>query len=345
MSNEVKIGLLTIIAIALGFWGYKFILGQNMLVKSNVYYIEYSDVDGMKKGTSVSINGVQVGSVTKIELLYDQTEKVKVTLDLNKDVKIPQNTIAQIISSGFMGGKVIELIYDKPCTDDCAPSGSYLKGRTLGMMASMIGKEGLSPYMEQFKDGLGDILDTLNRELLDEESDSPLAKSIRDLQGTLSNLNSASYQLDVIIRKSTGKLDGTLDNLYTITGTVSQKSEDIAGIIDNANTVTGQLADADIGQTMEEVNASIANLKQTLNQAEAAVGNINGLVSKINSGQGSLGKLLNDDELYNDLTEMSYSVDSLATDFQERPYRYIPFKSRKKVKRFDRKDAALEESK
>lgn len=341
MSNEVKIAILAIVAVALGFWGYKFILGKNILVKSNTYYVEYPDVDGLQKGTTVSLNGVKVGSVETVELLMDKVEKVKVTIDLNKDIKLPKNTVVVLKPAGFMGGKVVELQYDSPCSDNCAESGSYLEGKLLGMVAAMLGEDGFDTYMKQFNDGLGDILDKLKYEVLDEESDSPLAKSIRDLQGTLSNLNSSTYQLDVMVKRSSGKIDGTIENLYGVTATFSKKSEDIAGIIDNAGTVTKKLAAVDIEETMNEVNASIANLKSTLNQAEASMSNINGLMNKINKGEGSLGKLISDDALYEELTNMSYSLDSLAIDFQEKPYRYIPFKSRKKVMKFDRKDAAM----
>lgn len=342
MSNEVKIALLAIVALALGVWGYKFILGKNLLVQSNIYYVEYQDVDGLQKGTTVSINGVKVGSVASVELLLNKAEMVKVTLDLRKEVKIPKDAVVMLKPAGFMGGKVVELHYDKPCTDNCAESGSYLQGKSLGMLAGMLGEDGLDTYMEQFTTGLGSILDTLSNELLSEESNSPLAESIRDLQGTLSNLNSATYQLDVVVRKSSGKIDGTIDNLYGITATLNKKSDDISGIIENAGTMTGKLAAVDIDKTMEEVNASIANLKSTLTQAEASMANINGLMSKINNGEGTLGKLISDDELYEDLANMSYSLDSLATDFQEKPYRYVPFKSRRKVLKFDRKDAKLE---
>ena len=341
MSNEVKIAILTIVALALGFWGYKFILGKNLLVKSNTYFVEYEDVDGLQKGTTVSINGVKVGSVAAVELMMNKLEKVKVTLDMNKDVKIPKDAVVYLKPAGFMGGKVMELKYDKPCNDNCAERNSYLTGKTLGMVAAMLGEDGFETYMDQITAGLGNLFDTISYELLSEESDSPLAESVRDLQGTLSNLNSATYKLDVVLRKSSGKLEGTVDNLYGLTATFSKKSEDIAGIIDNAETVTEQLADADIGKTMKEVNASIADLKSTLNQAEMAMGNVNGMMNKISNGQGTLGKLLNDDQLYQDLSSMSYRVDSLATDFQDKPYRYIPFKSRKKVMKFDRKDAKL----
>ena len=124
MSNEVKIGILAIVTIALSFWGYKFIRGKNMLSKSNTYKVIYEQIDGMQIGTQVRISGVRVGSVGSVNLQEDQS--VLVVLDLDRSVRIPTNTVASIKSTGFMGGKAIELNFDRPCQgDECAKSGSF----------------------------------------------------------------------------------------------------------------------------------------------------------------------------------------------------------------------------
>ena len=341
MSNEVKIAILAIAAIGLSYWGYKFIIGKNVLVKSNLYYVEYSDVDELMMGTSVTVSGVRVGSVASIDLMKNEYGRVLVTLDLSKDMKVPKDARAVLLPKGFMGGKVIKLVYDQPCEGaDCAKSGDYLQGQTWGMVESMLGEDGLEGYMDIVKEGLGEVFDTINATLLGSDSNSPIANSVRDLNSTLGNLKSTSHQLDIVVRQSSGKITGTLTNLHSLTGTFEEKSGKIGSIIDNADELSNQLAESDLKQTMEEVNASIASLKSTLNAAEETVQGLNGIIGKINEQEGTLGKLMGDDQLYQNMSTLMYRLDTLANDFQEKPYRYMPLKSRKKVKRFDRQDAA-----
>ena len=341
MSNEVKIGLLAVVTIALSFWGYQFILGKNILVKSNTYYVVYSDVEELRVGTNVSISGVKVGSVATIELPNNKVGEVMVTLNLESGIRIPSNTEAALFSSGFMGGKVIKLLFDTPCTDNCAESGDQLKGVTYGMVESMVGPGVLDDYSSELKGVLTDVIDTLNYVFLSENSDSPIAKTILDLQSTMSNLNGATGQLNSLMRRSSGEIEGTLANLNQITDSLSSRSSGITDIIDNADALSQQLVEADLKQTISKVNQSLAGLKQTLDKAEKAMLGVNSMIGKINNGEGSLGKLIGDDRLYDNLNSLSFDMDTLIRDFQDKPYRYMPFKSRKKVIKFDKKDEAL----
>ena len=337
MSNEVKIGILAIVTIALSFWGYKFILGKNMLVKTNMYKIVYQRVEGMQVGTQVRISGVRVGSVASVNLQEDQT--VLVVLDMDKGIRIPKNTVATIISTGFMGGKAIQLQYDRPCEGaDCAQSGDFIQGRTKGLVSSMIGEENLESYVNIVKMGLQDVLDTLNHALLSEDSQSPVAESVRSLQSTLENLKSATHQVDRLVRNSSGNIDQAMSNLSSITGNIASKNDQISNIIDQADSLSQQLATANLKGTLQEVNLAVASLKNTLETADQALNGVSTTVGKINQGEGSLGKLINDEELYENISELSHRADSLINDLQKRPYRYMPLKSRRKVKKFDRQD-------
>lgn len=338
MSNEVKIGLLALITLGLSYWGYKFIIGSNILSKSNLYYVEYEDVDRMQIGTPVVIYGVERGSVANLEVLYDK-KKVLVTLDMAKSEKLPKNTKAIIKSAGFMGGKTVELAFDIPCTGtDCAQSGDYLIGETRGMVASMMSKDELDSFMESIEVGIKPILDTLNNALLNENSNSPIAKSIKDLQQTLSNFRSASFKLDVAVNKSTDKIDGALTHLVSITGELDSKKEKIGNIIDNADNLMQQIGEVDIKQSVAKANKAIDELGASLAGAQTAISEVSNLIGELKNGQGTLGKLLQDEQLYNDLKELSSHTDSLINDFQERPYRYMPLKSRNRVKRYDKLD-------
>lgn len=341
MSNEVKIGILAIIAVAISFWGYRFIKGKNILLKSNTYKVYYDFVDRMQVGTVVFINGVDVGSVADVALMNDANRTVKVILDLKPSINVPKNTVAVIVATGFMGGKAVMLEYEQPCEgDDCAKSGDTLKGEYRNIMNSMVGEEAMGDYMTIVQDGLQDILDTLNYALLDENSNSPLSRSMKNLDASLANLSSTSAELDALLKASSGDIKGTLDNIEGITSNLKANNQKINSILSNADSLSNQLVAADLERTIEDVNKTIADLRKTLGSADQAIGGVSTIVDKINQGEGSLGKLLKDEELYKRINKLSNDADSLVSDIQSRPYRYMPLKSRRKVNKFDKQDAA-----
>lgn len=338
MSNEIKVALLAIAALGLSYWGYKFVLGKNVLKNSNLYYVEFNNVDMMQTSSPVTISGVQVGFVAEIQPLIAK-QKVLVSLDLQKDLKIPKNTMAIIQATGFMGGKAVVLEYDQPCSgSDCAQSGDYLQGVTRGLLTSMLSQDEVNEYLNILKENIGTIVDTLNQHLLGEHADGPIANSLRSLEATMGNLESSTGQLDGILYRSSDNITGTLDNLERITANLDSRNEKIGNIIDQTSSFSDQLAQLELTQTLNTLNATIAQLKSTLYQADQAFVGINTLVGDLESGQGTLGRLLQDETLYQELTTLSTQADSLIEDIQDRPYRYVPLKNRKKVLRYDRKD-------
>ncbi|MFK8161244.1 MAG: MlaD family protein [Lewinella sp.] len=346
MRYEVKIGILAIVAIALAFWGYKFIQGSNLLSSSSYYYSVYDSVDGLTVGTPVTISGVSVGSVNGIEL-NQMDRKAKVTFDIKKGINVPKGTKAIISTVSVLGQKAVTLVYDQPCfgDGDCAEEGSQLEGRVLGILASFTGgtgeEEGPNP-IDAARETLKSTMDSLKYELFSPESDNPIARSTNDLAFTMENLKASTARLQRILDANAGEINTTMQNLASLTNTLADKQESIAGMIDNAEEFSGGLSKLDLEKTMTEVNAAINSLQGTLNQADKAVGGVNTLMQDVNSGKGTLGKLLSDDKMYVRLTQATRSIDSLATDFQEKPYRYVPFKSRKRVLKHDKRDAKLE---
>ena len=336
MSNEIKIGILATVAIALSYWGYKFILGSNVLKDSNIYYIYYRDVVGLQVGTNVTINGVPVGSVANVELLMDQAETVKVTLDMAEYIKIPKDAVAVISPAGVMGGTNMTIKYSQPCSgDSCAKSGDTLQGQVLGLMATMVGTDNIEQLSDEIAAGLSDALDGL----FGENSNTPLALSIRNLNTTMVNLSQASGQLDRLMNQSSGKINSSLRSVEEITASLAGKKQQLEAILDNAAAVSGQIAAADLQKTIEELNQTIASLKQTLNTADQTFSGVNAVVGGIQSGEGTLGKLFADEGLYYRLEAASSSLDSLLGDVQDKPWRYIPLKSKRKVEKYDAQEA------
>lgn len=342
MRNEIKIGLLALAAIGMAFWGYKFIQGRNILSNSTTIYVYYDNAAGLTVGTPVTISGVGVGSIADLELNL-QEQVVRVAIDLNKGVQIPKSAEAVVSTSSIMGGKTVELIYRQPCSgDDCVEDGDVIRGRVRGILASFLGDDAGSQYVDSLKGTVGYALDSLNQTFFGEDSDHPIARSSRDLAETMQYLKSASAELETMLQRSSGDISRSMNNLEAITATLRQERASIASVLRNADSVSQSLVDADIDAAVSEATESIRQLRGTLDNTDRAIAEINRVVEDINQGKGTLGRLINDEALYNRLDRVSRNADTLVNDLQERPYRYIPFKSRNRVLKFDRKDRERE---
>ena len=162
MSNETKIGILTVVAVTLLIVGYKFIKGQNIFTTSTLIHVDYQRVDQLSASSPVFINGFQVGIVSKVFLKEDMST-IHVVLNIDKGINIHKNAVAEIISSSIMGGKAIRIVENLPCNgESCVQNGDQLRGRTIGMLNSMVPQQDMQNYLTFVKDNLGDVYDTLN---------------------------------------------------------------------------------------------------------------------------------------------------------------------------------------
>ena len=338
MSPEVRTGLLALVAVSLSLWGIKYIQGSNILSNSQTYYAYYDNVAGVQVGTPVQISGVSVGSVSARDLSTED-RRVRLTLILERQVPLPKNTRAILATVSPLGDMAIILDYPTPCSGaDCAEDGDTFQGVTRGMVESMLGEGGLDTYIEQLRAGLLEAVDSLNKGLLSEDSKGPLAESVRDLRGTMSNLNAATGRMNLLLQRSSPALESTLNNVAQLMSTLEEQRQSIAGILSNTDTLSQQMVDARLDEAVLEAKATITKLNETLATANTALGGVDELVGQLQAGEGTLGMLLQDEDLYTNLNALSYSLDSLLVDLQQRPYRYVPFKGRRKVERHDRKD-------
>lgn len=288
MSREIKTAILVIVSIALFIWGYSFLKGKNLFDNSTKYYIEYEDVEGLTTSSNVTINGLVVGKVSKIEL--QDTGKVRVEILMNHSIDIARSSVAYIYSPGFIGGRDIAIELDFSNTD-YLKSGAYLEGGVRVGLTDKIGTQ-LDPLQKKLDEVLANanqMLLSLNR-ILDEETQIGIKAAISDLNGTLANVNG-------LLATNKPKLDQTMDNLSYMSGNFSKLSDSLVAL----------------------------DIKATFTKLDAASVKLESLLNGIEEGEGSIGMLLKDDRLYDNLANASKEMEELLRDLKEHPKRYVHF--------------------
>lgn len=329
MSKETKIGIMTAVALAIFIWGFKFLQGKNIFSSSNIYKVEYDNVEGLTTSAKVLVSGFQIGLVSAVYLKPDDLNKVIVELDVRRDINIPKTAIAEIVATSFMGEKAVRMNLNGSCSGpDCAPSGSFLAGNSLGLLNSMMPKESVNEYVKLATDGINSVMDTLSGQA--NNPNSPVAKTMKDVNIILNNLKGATGNLNRMVNSSSGQITEVLNNLYAITKTLNESEAEIKTILRNASAFSGQLEKADISATLTKVNSTVdgasgtmEGLQATLKKADESLVKVNTMMAKIDNGDGSLGLLVNDKKLYNNLENTSKNLELLLQDFRLNPKRYV----------------------
>ena len=299
MSKELKTGVAAIIILCLGYWGFNFLKGQNLLEPaSRVFYIEYDNIQGLNKASTVSINGLQVGKVTEIIFNKDSLKKGKlvVKIALDNDFEFSKNSVAKIYSTSIIGGESLAII--PSYEGELAVTGDYLKGEVESDIFTSVG-ETLNPLktkVERVIIGADSLLIALNY-VLDLKSIDSFKRTILGLETTISSMTNTLSSFNKMIDSTKGDIDIVL--------------EDTKKITKNFVKVSDTLVTVNLGQTVKTLQTTLAN--------------VNGLLLGIENGKGSLGKLATDDTMYKNLTNASRELEELLKEMKLNPKRFVHF--------------------
>lgn len=299
MSKELKTGIISVIIIALGIWGYNFLKGQDLFSpNSRHFYVEYKSINGLNSASIVTINGLQVGKVEEISFNESPEKKgtLLVKLNLENDFKFSKNSIAKIYSAGLMGGQNLAIIPNYE--GELAQSGDYLQGEIESDLFSSVGEK-LNPIQAKVENVLVhlDSLIVGMNQTLNKETRESITRSIQGFEGTLANVNKTVTSLNKMLEDNKVKIDVTLDNTKKITEDFSK--------------VSGDLADVNLGQTVKKLETTLEN--------------VNGVLAQVNSGEGTLGKLVKDEKMYTNLTNASKELEELLREMKLNPKRFVHF--------------------
>jgi phospholipid/cholesterol/gamma-HCH transport system substrate-binding protein len=318
ISREVKTAILVIVSTILVVFLFNYLKGQNLLDSSRKVFVVYDNVEGLASSSPVTLNGHTIGRVQEIGFTTDGTAKIKVLLSIEDDIQFSKNSIAELYDTGLIGGKGIAII---PAFDDDedAMSGDELVGASKSGIMAMV-EETLAPLQDKIGVLLvsADSLFTNINDVFDEPTKNSLKRGVSELEGTISSFKNTSIALNQLIVNNKGKLDNTLTNFEDASANISNITDSIAS----------------------------TNLTKTISDLQTTIGNFNNLLSSIENGEGSIGKLLKDEGLYNNLEGATKQMEELLQDMKLNPKRYVHFSLfGKKAKVYDEEGNEIKEKK
>lgn len=299
MKKEIKIGIFAVVVLLCTWAGIRFLSGLDVFSRTKTYYINYTDVAGIEQASPVKILGVKVGSVTNISLDPTKAEGVELTIEVSKKYNLPVDSKAKLFSDGLMGGKAIAIEYGS--ATEYLASGDHITAAYDKGLMDIAGAE-----LEGLTKKIGETLTTLTATL--DNVNGLLAENRTSFQGVMSNLDSMTGSMDDVLTGKKQELVAVVDNLTSFAEALGRNSERIDSVMMNVTTLTNQFAAADIANS----------LQQTLTKLDATL-------AKLNSGDGTVGKLMTDKALYDNLTAASANLSTLLADLQAYPKRYVHF--------------------
>lgn len=286
MKTEVKIGLVGVVALVALFLGINFLKGVNLFSSSEKYYISFSNTKGLAKSSAVYADGFKVGIVSDIQYDFNHPGEVVVEIQTDKGLRIPKGSTAQL-DEAVLGGCTLNMLLATNLQEAYQP-GDTIKGSDVSGLMAKVG--GMVPQLEEVVAKVDTLVATLNTLV----SNPNLPLIIQNAELVTENLNKSTEQLNTLLR----------NDIPQMTGTFTKAGENVTVLTDNLNQL-------DLQRTLDNVNQTISS--------------IHSMMEQIQSPNGTLGKLMNDPSIYDNLNHTVQSADSLVTDLKAHPKRYVHF--------------------
>ncbi len=304
LSNQARVGILSIAAIILLVIGFNYLKGSNLFNKGKDYKILYPNNPGLNIGDPVNINGVNTGRVTNVEFNDFETLEPVVTINIVNDIKIPDDSRAIIKNDDLLGEKSIQIIMG--ISNQYLKSNDFIVGEIQTNLAGVI-QEQLKPVTEKMQSMLVsiDTAITVISSIFTPDFKTDFKRSLENIKGTLESFNTSAYRMDNLLARAEPEIEGIISGVSSITQNVDSNKATFIGIVENLRLLTDSLNQIDWKELSEEIDDAINS-----------VGNIS---DKINNGEGTMGKLINDETLYNELVETLNALDTAVTKISQDP--------------------------
>jgi phospholipid/cholesterol/gamma-HCH transport system substrate-binding protein len=288
-SKEIQIALVAVVGIIVLYFGLQFLKGMTLFSTDNRYFVKFQDVSGLSVASPIFANGYRVGVVETIEFNYENTGEIVASIGVDKNMQVPKGSRAEI-ATDLMGNVKVQLVLGNVADGVVAPGDTITGGQQVGAMgkaADMI------PTIQQMLPKLDSILASVNTLL----ADPAIASSLHNVDQITANLNRTSQDLSQLTAQLNRQMPQMLKNAD--------------GVLANTNQITKNLNELDIAATMTSVNTTLKNVEH--------------MTATLNSKEGTLGLLMRDPGLYNNLNSTMMHADSLMMDLKQHPKRYVHF--------------------
>jgi phospholipid/cholesterol/gamma-HCH transport system substrate-binding protein len=288
-TKEIKIALVSIFGIVVLFFGLQFLKGLSVFSNDNTMYVAFTDATGLSVSSPVYANGYRVGVVKALDYDYDPHGKIVAEVGLNKEMRVPVGSRAEL-ASDLLGNIKINLVLGDDPLNMIAVGDTISGGMEVGIMTK-VGE--IMPVIMNIAPKLDSIMTSLNLLL----ADPALRNTLHNVEGITGNLNATSQELKALSASLNREVPTTMNK--------------VNGVLDNTQQLTHNLTQIDVAAMNAKVNQTLANVEQ--------------MTQRLNSDEGTLGLLMRDKSLYNNLTSTAASADSLLTDLKAHPKRYVHF--------------------
>lgn len=289
MRKEIKIGLVAVAGLVLLFFGMNYLKGMNIFSTDTKYYLSFKDISGLTASSPIYADGFKVGVVKSINYDYEKPGNIKIEAGIDPSLHIPEGSTAEIVSD-LLGNVQVNLLLADNTQQRLAPGGLIngdINDGALGRVKDMI------PAIEKLLPKLDSIMGSLNAIL----ADPAIGQSLHHIRTVTGDLTKTTREVNELLAQLNKNVPGLVNRANTV--------------LDNTNTLTGNLAAINVAGTMEKVNETLDNVEK--------------LTTQLNNTEGSIGLLLRDPSLYQNLNATMRDADSLLVNMKAHPKRYVHF--------------------
>ena len=301
MNKEIRTGITAIFTIVVLIYGINYLKGLNILDKNRIFHAKYDNIDGLLKGSVISLNGFNVGIVSNISLQSDNS--LLVSVKINEDFDVPANSILKISNQDLMGTKGISVILGN--SDLLAKNNDTLIAEIENSLQDEVNKQILP--LKNKAEGLISSVDSLMvifTSVLNTDARKNLASSFKNLDETFILMSESMKELNKLVVTNEKNISNSIKNFESITGNISDNNESIENILKKMSSISDSVSSKDIGDIIK---------------------NLNNITNKISVGQGNLGLLNSDDQLYRNIEKTTNDISILVEEIKKDPKKYFNF--------------------
>ena len=301
MNKEIRTGIIAIFTIVVLIYGINYLKGLNILDKNRIFHAKYDNIDGLLKGSVISLNGFNVGIVSNISLKSDNS--LLVSVKINEDFDVPANSILKISNQDLMGTKGISVILGN--SDLLAKNNDTLIAEIENSLQDEVNKQILP--LKNKAEGLISSVDSLMvifTSVLNTDARKNLASSFKNLDETFILMSESMKELNKLVVTNEKNISNSIKNFESITGNISDNNESIENILKKLSSISDSVSSKDIGDIIK---------------------NLNNITNKISVGQGNLGLLNSDDQLYRNIEKTTNDISILVEEIKKDPKKYFNF--------------------